>query len=462
MKGFPVQISLGLLLLTAGCSSPPVQPFCAAVSEQPADWPALRIAATQISHPLLPPLVFDERDGFSLDELAILAVLNNPDLRTLRHQQNLADAQLLQAGLLPNPKLSIDTARPVGGDTHGAVNAFGLGLGWDLTALLSRSARQDASQKHAGSVALNVAWAEWQVAGAARRSARQLLVVNQRLAAARQIETLRIHMLENVKQKTAAGLGSDRDLFTAETDVQQAQAKRLQAEAAREKTRLLLNRLLGLPAAQPVALENGTNPSMKRPLPADLLSRDVANRRLDLLALKLGYESQEARVRAAVRSQFPSITIGWSTGRETDGVKTIGAGVSIDLPFFDRNQGVIAKERATQQMLRDEYRARLFAARSDIARLTAQLHAADKEATLLATLQASRVAQLAGLRRAVETGQSDMADYDRARISLYTGRIHQADLEETTVDLNSALETVCGGFRPAHLRESSVQQENIK
>ena len=41
--------------------------------------------------------------------------------------------------------------------------------------------------------------------------------------------------------------------------------------------------------------------------------------------------------------------------------------MTIDIPLFDRNQGVIAQETATRQKLFDEYVNRLFEARSDVA-----------------------------------------------------------------------------------------------
>ncbi len=67
----------------------------------PTDMARIRMAANRIAHPLLPPIHFDERDGLSPDEAAVLAVLLNPRLRVARDDRRIAAAQLLQAGLLP-------------------------------------------------------------------------------------------------------------------------------------------------------------------------------------------------------------------------------------------------------------------------------------------------------------------------------------------------------------------------
>jgi len=63
-----------------------------------------------------------------------------------------------------------------------------------------------------------------------------------------------------------------------------------------------------------------------------------------------------------------------STARDTGGVGTVGISTSIDLPFFDRNQGRIAEERATRKQLFDEYAARVASARSDVATIMSSIH----------------------------------------------------------------------------------------
>src|SRR5439155_4816106 len=97
--------------------------------------------------------------------------------------------------------------------------------------------------------------------------------------------------------------------------------------------------------------------------------------RLDLIALRMGYESQEAKLRGAVLSQFPKIGIGINSARDTTNVITAGLGVTLDVPLFDRAQGKIAIEKATRQQLFDEYVARSFEARSDVAKLHLEMAA---------------------------------------------------------------------------------------
>lgn len=460
MKGLSFLGASVTVLLAASCTTAPDAPL--RTDGGTPDWAALRIQASRIDHPLLPPIALDERDGLSPDEIAILAVLHNPSLDTLRDQQGLADAQLLQAGLLPNPRLSLDMTRPVGGNTDGTVNGFGMGLDWDVAALISRSSRQEAAEIHTNSIALDVAWAEWQVAQAARCSAVKLAIRNQRLALTRQMEALAEQRYQYMQQQVVKGFIAAQDLAPARTLWQQARIDRLQTQAALEKERQQLNRLVGVPAEETIPVIAELDSPETPPPSTAVLLQNIETRRLDLLALKLGYKSQNARIRAAVRSRFPSINIGWNTGKDTDGVKTIGVGVSIDLPFFDQNQGVLAEEQATRQLLLDEYRERCFTASADIVRLESELAAACSQANLLRQMIGSASRQTDGLQEAVANGQANLTDYYSALTERYNEEIQLTDLGIRMIDLRNALQIAAGCFDLTALKQSPSEEEAPK
>ncbi|NOZ70503.1 MAG: TolC family protein [Chloroflexi bacterium] len=392
------------------------------------------------------PVPFDDRDGLSPEEAAILAVIVNPALRAVRDRRGIASAQLLQAGILPNPQLSYDLGIPVGGNTQGRVNSFGLGLGWDITSLISRGARLDAAKAHAAAVDLNVAWQEWQVAEAARLHAYRLVIAGKRLAAAKQAGAFFQRLRKDVKQGVALGIKTRLDLSAAETSLQEARSQVLNAQSTMEQERLAFNRALGLPSQRVVPLEKDIAWQLEQCPPAKALFENAETKRLDLLALKLGYESQEARVRTAVRSQFPKINLGLTGGRDTDGIKTVGMGVSIDLPFFDRNQGRIAKERASRQQLFDEYTARLFETRADIDRLVAAIEATRRQFAAIDESLSTGKALAENLSRAADAGQVDVFSYYKAMGAFYDKKIQRIELEQKMIDLGIALEIASGRY----------------
>ncbi|MBI5185721.1 MAG: TolC family protein [Nitrospinae bacterium] len=405
-----------------------------------------RLRAGGLKHPLLNPVPFDDRDGLSPDEAAVLAIIANPTLRAVRDRQGIASAQLFQAGILPNPRLSYNPETPVGGNTQGKVNAFGFGLGWDITSLISRSARLDAAKAHASSVDLDVAWQEWQVAEAARLHVYRLIIAEKRLIAAKQAETSFQQLREGVNGGVALGVKTELDLSAAETSLQEAKSQALAAQSAMDQERLALNRALGLPAEKMILMEKGVHPLLKQYPPVETLADDAETKRLDLLALKLGYESQEARVRVAVRSQFPKINLGLTGGRDTDGVQTVGVGLSIDLPFFDRNQGHIAEERATRKQLFDEYTTRLFEARADIALIVTGMQATRQQIAGLGESLSALEILAENYRHAADAGQVEVFSYHKAVGSFYNKQIQIIELEKNMFDLGIALEIASGRY----------------
>ena len=58
---------------------------------------------------------FNPDDGLDMTEVAILAVINNPDLKVARDERGLARAQLMAAGILPNPQLTAGLDSPLNG-----------------------------------------------------------------------------------------------------------------------------------------------------------------------------------------------------------------------------------------------------------------------------------------------------------------------------------------------------------
>ncbi len=440
---------IGLLVLSS-CTAYhplPLTPEAVEAWLQPPDMTELRILAREIEHPLLPAVELNPDEGLSPDGAAVMAVILNPSLRALRSRKALADAQLLEAGLLPNPELSYSLDVPTGGDTKATVNAFGVELSWDLTALLSRTPRVAEAKAHRAAVALDVAWQEWQTAQAARSAVLQLAVLRSRVSLAEEVlQDLEQNLLQ-VKTAVAAGAMTISVLATAQTARRQAEENLLDLKKQAGQSSLQLRRLLGLAADSPIRLHR----DIARPFPVDLptdavLLDGLERRRLDLLALHCGYLSQEAAVRAAIMGQFPRISIGPTLSRDTDNLRTTGFGLSIELPIFNRNQGQIARERATRQALFDEYANRLFEARSDIGLIVSGLRFLNQQ-LVSARDSVSGLETLAGnYRSALAEGRIDALTYRTARSELAIARMKVLDLQGQLAQTVVALQLATGYY----------------
>ena len=418
---------------------------------EPPSMEAVRVQAKEIKHPILKPIDFDIRDGLSPNEAAVLAVLGSPKLRASRDQRELAAAQLLQAGILPNPQFSYNLDFPTGGMTQGAVNAFAFGLSWEITSLISRGAKIAAARAEAQSVELDVAWQEWQAAQAAKLAVYHLYFFDQQLSVARQEEEGLKENLDRVKRGADLGFVTVVDLAAAQAALQRVHSTVLSTEQQREHERLALNQSLGLPAKEIIPLEQKIASPELNALPSiEALTAGLEGQRLDLLALKSGYESEEQRLRAAILNQFPKINIGFARARDNSDVVSTGFGITIDLPLFDRNQGVIAVENATRTKLFDEYVARLFEARGDIARIVADMTSLQRqiEASEMAISTLENLVE--SYREALLQGNADVLTYYNARADLITRRTELIDFKRQLADMHVALEIAAGRyFEPA-------------
>lgn len=456
-------VTLTLLLPTlfsSGCATYrplPLTDEAVAGKLNPPAMQAVTVAAQQLDHPLLQPLPIDLRDGLAPDEAALLAVLIHPRLRTLRDQRGIARAQLLQAGILPNPQFTYSADVPTGGSTAGTVNAFGFGLGWDVQALLTRRPHLDAAQARLQAVDLDIAWQEWQVAQAAKQHLWRLLFLAKQVALAHAITQDLEANLALVQQGVALALKTDRELAAAQVALQQARFTALTLQQQQVQERLALNRALGLPPHHDVRLQTDLQPPAWDTLPAAAqLLEHLQSQRLDLVALKMGYASQEATVRAAIRAQFPQITIGLAEARDTDNVITTGFSVSLELPFFDRNQGRIALARATRRQLFDDYIARLFDARAEVVRLRTQIDAIRAQLRVLQTTLPTLERLVQTYATAVQEGNADLLSYYDARNTLARRRIERLQRQQRLVEIEIALEIHAGRFFPVRSTPQST------
>ena len=311
---------------------------------------------------------FEPRDGLDLDEVGILAAVNNPDLRAQRASLAVAEAQVFAAGLLPDPQINAAVDNPTG-DSGALVDGWSVGIGYDIMPLITRQANIDAASGASRKVHLDLLWQEWQVVQKARSLAVALSLEGEQLALLQRMLDL---YLARYQHSAVALEQGDVPLDVNGTDLTalvDTLSQINQLEQTHNQTRHDLNALLGLEPR--VSIDLAPLPS-EVPVTPDLQQEELlglAQRRPDLLALQAGYASQEARVRAAILAQFPSLGIELHRARDTGDVKTTGLGVSLNLPLLSGNRGAIATERASRAQLHEEYRARLAQTVADVDRL---------------------------------------------------------------------------------------------
>jgi outer membrane protein TolC len=348
MKFVFLTIVTTVLLVLSGCQTYSAQPL-----------PDKSDLATALP---VPGAVLD------MNEVATIAVLNNPTLKAARAKAQVSAAQAFAAGLLPNPQFTASLDQP-SDKGLGLTNAYGLGLALDLQALLTQPAKTASANSARDQAQLELLWQEWQTVA----EVRTLYV--QRLTEANKREFFTAaeekYALQTARSERALQAG-DVTLDQAGGDVAvlaDVRSRRSIAERSALQADQSLHSLLGVAPDVSMSLQALTAPDVPDWPVVEAAINKLANSRPDLRALQAGYQSQEKQLLKAVLSQFPTISVVFGKARDISNVHTTTLGVTLTLPLFDHGQGDIAIQRATRAQLRAEYQARLDQATGDVWRL---------------------------------------------------------------------------------------------
>jgi outer membrane protein TolC len=407
---------------------------------------SLSVSAADMPLPALSSHRFDPTQPLDMDEVAMIAVANNSDLKALRRRTGVARAQAFAAGLLPNPQLTFDYGFLTGG--AGTTDALTLGLAQDIVPLLARSARQRAATASQQSAELDLLWQEWQVVSQARLFFIAAVELRRQHAVLEENHAL---FAERYQRSSAAMQRGDETLPTVVSDLTALKAVETQLHDSDQlilKNHHDLNALLGL---KPEAELRFAGDLVTAPIDADQIAKaltELARRRPDLLALRAGYQAQEEKVRQAVLQQFPALNIGVIRGRDTTGVRTTTLGVTIGLPIFDRNQGSIAIEQTTRQQLREEYQARVDTAYSAADRLVSEQRLLDQQYRSSSDSIGQLRASVTVADGAYRAGNLDERTWVDLHASLLQKRLEALKLEQMLLEQRVNLQTLIGTDLP--------------
>jgi outer membrane protein TolC len=276
----------------------------------PSEIPRLTVDPATLHLPHLAPHRFDPSDGLDNTEIAVLAVVNNPELRAARDAVGVARAQAFAAGLLPDPQLGASLDFPTNSLPGSTFTGYSFGLNYDLNALLTRDVAQSAALAGARKADLDLLWKEWQVASRSRllfaRTREQDLLMSV-LQGYRKLLASRYDRVRQALNEGNATLGAaDADLAA----LQDVERQINDLEREKNKNRHELDQLLGLSPQVQLRLVGGVDLSPVDEARVKALIPGLARRRPDLLALQAGYRSQDLRYRQAILEQFPALNVG--------------------------------------------------------------------------------------------------------------------------------------------------------
>jgi outer membrane protein TolC len=353
---------VALLAMVGGCVAYQPQPL-----EPQAELDRLRQHAPADARPATAPAGWDLDNGLNDSEVVAVALTLNPDLRARRIQIQQSQALLLEAGLWPNPELSVGWRAALG-------SAAGSALEGELLAAVlrpgQRSARRDLAGAQLEQTRAQILADEYRLVAEVRSQRLAVLFGRLGVELLSSETDLRRRALEVVNRQRAAGEASELAVSAAQLELAEAQRQLRLAHSDLQTQQRSLNRLLGLPPHYPLQLKETEAPDVPGAMPPwtlHELEQAMLRNRPELKAKHAEYQQAQAELRLAVLEQYPGLKLGPSFERELEGDKSLGLGVSLELPVFNRNQGQIALRQAQRDRVRAEYVALLHQLRADVA-----------------------------------------------------------------------------------------------
>lgn len=299
----------------------------------------------------------------SVDDAVQVALVNNPGLQATYYELGIAEADLVQAGRLPNPRLaSLRTTR------GGEVSKIEQSIGFEVIGMLTMPLRQRVEARRFEAVQREVARNALAVASQAEKAYYGAVSAVQTVKYLEQVKASAEASAELARRMAAAGnfskLAQMREhLFYAETVAQLARAQQL-AIAERERLARLMgvsgvpgaftlpDRLPELPSARPPARDFETEAMQAR------LDIQASRRETQALADSLGLTKTTRFINA--------LEVGRARTREGDDPYAYGWEIALEIPLFDWGSARVARAESMYMQSVQRLADTALAARSEV------------------------------------------------------------------------------------------------
>lgn len=296
------------------------------------------------------------------DQAVQVALLNNHELQAVYEELNIAQSDVVQAGLLKNPVFSGDIRFGVSGVGPGV----DLGIAQDFVSLLSMPLKK-------GRAETAFEAAKVRVTAAVLDTAFEVRTAFYDYQAARQMREMR----ETVVEATGAsyelagrlrdaGNIRELDLSNERALKEQSKIELAAAQAAEVRLRERMNALMGLWGSQTRWAAAARLPALPdEQTPRDGLEATAINASLDLALLRK--EAEIAARTAGMAKPFAWLDgseIGAASERELEGEWSVGPSLAIPIPIFDQGQAALGAAQARYKQAAERAIARAVEIRS--------------------------------------------------------------------------------------------------
>ena len=381
------------------------------------------------------------RGPLSAGQAVQIALLDNRGIQATYEDLKLAQADVVQAGLLKNPVFTASVRFPTSGSSRAP--AYDLGVEQDFLDLLLIPARKRVARAMFDAAKLRVG-------GEVLALAHDTRVAYVSLQAAQQVSALRKTIVEAAeasvelsRRQHEAGNISDLDRSVEEASYRQLELEVMRGEGEVLAARERLTRLMGLFGAQAsftIKKELAELPPDEPPL--EHLETLAVERRLDLDAARKDLAAVAEALAMAKNFRFlGGASVGAQVEHDAEGRTNVGPAASLEVPIFDQKQATIAKVVAQYRKAElrvgelavearsevRETRGRLLLARAIVERYRA--HLIPLRERIVALAQSHHDAMLLGIYQLLQLKQAEATVYREYIEAVRDYWIARADLE---------------------------------
>ncbi len=279
-------------------------------------------------------------DGLSEDEAVTLALWNNAAFQETLADLGLSRADLVNAGMLPNPTFSM--LIPVG------AKPLELTAKYPFEILWLRPKRVAAAKLDYERTAQRLVQSGLDLIRDVRVAFADVMLADERLKSATETQSLNTGIADVARARLRAGDASELEAAQADVDVVQAQEQLKRTRQDAQMSRERLRNLLGLGLSQWTEQIAASALPGRLEYSVDVLLTNALVARPDLRAAEVGLEAAGQRIGLAHAETFTLAAglNGKDVGSGSAKEFLIGPTVDLAVPILNQNQGGVAQARA--------------------------------------------------------------------------------------------------------------------
>lgn len=290
----------------------------------------------------------------SIDDLVADALKNNPELAFYEAEIAATKGERRGAAAYPNPEISGDIgrkrSREIGGGLAGEGTAWSVSVAQPIEFPGRIALRKAIANRQVELAELGLDQFRVTLASRVREAAYQLHIAEAQAHAAAQAAQRGQELIEVLVQRDPAGVNPLLETRLIEASVITLSVRATEAFTQATAFTGELNQLRGQPLATPVQIAPPTLTFAELPTAETLVTEALTNN-FDIRAQHLELAQQGLRVDLTRKDRWKEITVApfYSQERAGERESTVGVGLSIPVPLWNRNTGNIQAAQARQQ-----------------------------------------------------------------------------------------------------------------